>query len=528
MDKEFKHKVIRNTLFTFYARLWCLALSIWLTPYIVSRLGNEAYGVWVLLAALVSYIGLIDLGLGASFVKHIAEYHARDDREGINGVYSTGMVFYLVVSAVLAGLAYTLIGPVLKILAPPPDMHGAARVVLILAIPALILGNFIGVYQSVLNGLQRMDLSNKIMMLITVIHASGCVIALELGLGLVGLAMNQILSSIIGLGITAYYAYRQNPSLLFNLRLVKDHLPRLLPYGLNMQVSNLTVLVNSQFDKLVVNRFVDVSHVTFYDIASRIPSTARSFPGLPLAALLPASSELQATRGKTELYEFFARASKYVCVTAIPIFAALIMTADLVIEAWVGPGYEVSVLVVRILCIGYLLNALAGPVTPLAAGMGRSDYQRNYEAISLILNVSLSVLLINFYGFYGAACGTTIAMSVAAVYYLWSFHSLMERRLASFLRRIILKPALCSLAACLVCVGVNRVLLPYEGTGRTHALLMLLFMGCLFALCYVVLILRSRYFDEHDITLFRDHVPLMGRLMRRPLASSPGHVTSLP
>jgi len=95
-------KIIKNTVYNTIGRFWGILVVLFLTPYIVNRLGVERYGIWALLTSLVGYIGFLDLGIGGSYVRYIAEYYTQKDYSKVNFVINTGFLFCL-------GLAFILI-----------------------------------------------------------------------------------------------------------------------------------------------------------------------------------------------------------------------------------------------------------------------------------------------------------------------------------------------------------------------------------------------------------------------------------
>lgn len=509
MDRHFRQKIIRNTVVTVCARILLLMIAIILTPYILSKIGNEEYGIWVLISAVVGYVGVLDFGFGTSFVKYVAEYDARGDHVGVNGVLSAGLIFYGIISGLILVLVIPNIGVVLGLLTVPNGLKGDARLVLGLGIVTFICTNFTGVYQSVINGLQRMDVSYGIVVSMSVWNAIGIIVALEWGYGIRGLAINQLITQVVGGAVIVYWACRLYPGLKVSLRTNKQFFVTLGCYGLNLQIGRMAELINFQFDKLLVNRFVDASHVTFYEIGSRVPATLRSFPAMSLSALTPAYSELDVRESRAQIYELFSRASKYVSVIAFPLFTGIIVMSQVIIEAWVGGGYEISALVMRILSVGYLLNVVVGGVSPLVQGMGKPEYQRNAESLSLLLNVLLSVLLINRYGFYGAAIGTTIAMSASSVYFVWSVHRFMARPLLPFLKRTFMKSAVCAGASGLLGLAIVSALRPYASGSRVSGLVTFVVAGCVFSFSYVLLILKWKYFDDQEIALLRKYLPFI-------------------
>src|SRR5260370_7641972 len=47
-----------------------------LSPFVVHHLGVVAYGVWTLVVATTSYMGLLDLGLRGAVIRFVSRHHA--------------------------------------------------------------------------------------------------------------------------------------------------------------------------------------------------------------------------------------------------------------------------------------------------------------------------------------------------------------------------------------------------------------------------------------------------------------------
>ena len=65
-------------------------LGLIATPYIISKVGINGFGVWALMESIMAYFRLSDMGVGASFTKHIAEYHAKKEYNNLSRVVSAG------------------------------------------------------------------------------------------------------------------------------------------------------------------------------------------------------------------------------------------------------------------------------------------------------------------------------------------------------------------------------------------------------------------------------------------------------
>src|SRR5450432_1154838 len=68
-------------------------------PFVIHRVGQTTYGLWILIASITSYFNLIDLGLRASITRHVAFFRAKQDQDSLNALLSTAQVIMLAAAA---------------------------------------------------------------------------------------------------------------------------------------------------------------------------------------------------------------------------------------------------------------------------------------------------------------------------------------------------------------------------------------------------------------------------------------------
>ena len=74
--------VLWSTVANWMAFAVAAVVSFMLSPFIVHRLGNSAYGTWVLLGSFVGYLGLLDFGVRGAVTRYVANQHAASDHQG--------------------------------------------------------------------------------------------------------------------------------------------------------------------------------------------------------------------------------------------------------------------------------------------------------------------------------------------------------------------------------------------------------------------------------------------------------------
>ena len=117
----------RGVLLNWMAFLCSVGISFFLSPFVVHRLGNGAYGVWTLINALVAYMGLLDFGLRGTVTRFVAWDMAQGNYEEVGRTVSTTLWIrcWMGGAVVVVSLVLALCVPVL--FAIPLELQPATR-----------------------------------------------------------------------------------------------------------------------------------------------------------------------------------------------------------------------------------------------------------------------------------------------------------------------------------------------------------------------------------------------------------------
>ena len=90
-----------------------MALSILIsfiyTPVMLRILGKSQYGIYNLSNSIISYLSLLSLGFGASYIRFYSRYKKDNDADGIKKLNGLFMIVFLVMGAValVCGLVFS-------------------------------------------------------------------------------------------------------------------------------------------------------------------------------------------------------------------------------------------------------------------------------------------------------------------------------------------------------------------------------------------------------------------------------------
>jgi O-antigen/teichoic acid export membrane protein len=514
-DQKISEKIIKNTLYNTIGKFWGILIVLFLTPYIVNRLGVERYGIWALLTSLVGYIGFLDLGVGGSYARYISEYYTQKDFSKVNQVINTGFLFCLGLAFILIPLALFFTKPLLIFLKLNPSAYPEINSVFFWGVVIFSLSNATFVFGSIQTGLQRMELTNLVAVIFTIPYALGCILFLELGYGLKGLMINIGIIWIIQALVNFHIAKKILPGFSFNPFIFKRKmLAELLRFGVKLQVARLSQIVSFQVDKLLITYFLSVGMVTFYDLGSKVTGAIRRLPLLLVSALVPASAEIFARGDKEGLNRLYFRGSKYLFAASVPLFFFIVVCSEMIVNVWMGPGYEKASSVIRILSIGYFFNLITGVASSIALGMGKPEFEMKYGILTSILNFSLSLILIIKFGFYGVLVGTAFSLTLGSLYFFRLFHGYTKEPLRN-LWAWIKKPLAGAFLLSAILYLFNQLTDALALTN--HRFTGLLFIGLefvLFLILYSLFLIKLNFWDEYDKNLLREKIPIVRLVFR--------------
>src|SRR5438270_11819810 len=71
------------------------SVGIFLTPYVLHRLGDEAFGVWILTTNLVGYYGILAACVRSAILRYVSRNKELKDQKSVNEVVSTAFYYSL-------------------------------------------------------------------------------------------------------------------------------------------------------------------------------------------------------------------------------------------------------------------------------------------------------------------------------------------------------------------------------------------------------------------------------------------------
>jgi O-antigen/teichoic acid export membrane protein len=464
MRKLEKRQIIKNVGSSWFALGINILVGIFLSPFILHRLGDAAFGLWVLIFSLTGYYGIFDFGIRSSIIRYVSKYTATEDLEEVSGLVNTAMFTYTCVGA--ASLLITLAGCLYidRFFHIPENFQPTARWLLFVVGSSVALGFPLGVFGGVLEGLQKFYILNWTNIASSLLRVVLIVFYLNRGYGLLTVALITVSLPLLASVVRAAVAWRSLP-VRFAWKYVDRKAFRQMA---NYSGVTFMIIVASRLrfktDAVVIGTFVSSAAITYFYAGSRLVDYAGEVVSSLAQIFVPMSSQSDAAGNMERLRKIFVAGNRACAFVILPISAAFVILGKSIIEVWIGKKYVADGYPVLLtLIFPYTLMLVQGASSRILFGMGK---HRKLAIVTLIegtANLVLSVLLVRPFGILGDAFGT--ALPLLGTYILFMPYHLCSRlgiRVSNYLDQAYRLPLL-------LCVPMAAVLWLLQRRSTAHS-----------------------------------------------------------
>ena len=427
-----------------------LLIGIVLMPYVLHTLGDETYGIWLLINSFAGYQCFFYLGFGDTVCRFVAKYHAQRDWDRMNQVVS--VIFF---SYVGMGVLAFLVAVGVACWAPSlHDWGGESPAEIQLVILVLGLSAFLAmsttVFGGVLVGIQRFDIERGFNLLSGVVRLVLTLVFLQQEWALLTLSLVFLVVTLTEHIGHVIFAFRKVPTLRIGFRGLRWSTTReLFSFSAFEFLNSVSRQCLEVTDTVIIGIVLGAKATVPYYIAMRLCKFIR----LPIEQIgqvfMPRAGELHANSERTELRSLVTKGVGMSFLLTMGFFIGTGFFGTTLIETWVGPGYGESHLLLLVLLGTQVIATPLAVFRSVLFGMGHVRAQSLMNLAKAIANIGLSILLIKPFGLMGVALGTAIPVLVVELGMLLPF---AVRKVQLELGRLIrdaLGPQLVALAALL-------------------------------------------------------------------------------
>ena len=491
------------------ARVFYLATRFFIPPFVLARVGMEAYGLYGTLFVLVAYFGMSAIGFSSAYIKYVAEFQANGDTARANRLLSSGFTLMSAIGILGYG-AFIVSWPRVEAWMKVPDsLRGEAR-----SLALLIIGTFfaylaLSVFRDALTGLQQIAIIQRVWIISFLVETALIFALVGNGWGLLGLGIAFSVRTAIELA--AHYRLAKSRIPWLSVRWVRpdrDSLRLLLNFGGIVQLNAMLSIFLNSVERVIATPLLGLTASGLLDLGKRFPSMATSIPSSFASSVLPAAAELHANdANKDSIANLYLHTARLMNAVSGILFAFLTCFATLCLSVWLGKLPDDAAILVVLFAISSQVHLLTGPGTSILKAIGKPKMEFHYS----IANVVVLAAIVPFVprSVTGIAAACVAATILSAAWFIARAHVEMRITLRRFGAEVLL-PGLVPYAAGAISMALLQ--LAPAASGRWESLFALAVIGPVFAVLSAAGLYTfcASEAERHTLRQYAGRLPFLG------------------
>ncbi len=452
------NSITSNAFWNIFARIVPLAVTFFLTPIIVTRLGEGHYGLYMLVMSISGLMGIMSFGLGDATIRFVAHYSSLNDMEGVNRVFRATLFVYLAVGLVTV-LAVIMLAPsIISLFEITPEEIGLATNLLRFAALGFIFNLVNTVLSAVPQALERYDINTKLVISVAMLQALVSAIFLLRGYGIIALIWIGIAAQCFSILLNYLVVRQLVPAIIVLPSFSRVGLREVFGYGMFSFLSQIFGIGFSHSDRLLAGAFISAGSVGFLTLPQDLASRGLSLVAQGGAVLFPRFSAVENLDVRTQLYLQASWAMLF--LSSIIFVPATIFMPDF-IGLWITPEFAAKCSYVgQLIALSSVVRGAFVVYESLYRGINKPQYVTTLSIFVGVTSLSLNFWLIPSFGIAGAgyAYCVTALFGIVTVGLTWKY-VLGNSKWRPIVRTLLL-PALLAYACMAFCFWLRSLYPP--------------------------------------------------------------------
>ena len=480
------------------------------TPIMLAILGQSEYGLYSLSNSVISYLSLLQFGMGSAVIRYIAKYRATDEKEKANqitGLFTIIYIFFAVL-VLFVGCIFTLLSPVIF-----SDGLSEAEIskmkILIIIMSLSTAFSFISVvFSSIINAYEKFIFKKTTDIILTILAPLFNLLVLFLGYESVGIATVSLISQIVVLPIYMWYVAKRLGIKMKFVKPEKAFLLELFSFSIFMFLSSIADLLFWSTDNVLIGAMIGSTAVAVYNVGGVFTNLMRNLTSAINDVFVPKVTMMVAVdNSNTELSELMIRVGRLQYLMVSLLASGFIVFGQVFIHYWSGDVYADAYWVSLVTFLPSAIPILQNIAFGVIVAQHKHKFRCYIYFGIAILNAISTFFIIPYFGYIGAAICSGVSYIIGHGIILNIYYkSVIKLDIFGFWMNI-LKMSFIPVIITVIGYWIVNILIPWN-------IILMLVEGIGFVLVFILL---TWFFtmNEYEKDIFKGLLNSVIRLKRR-------------
>lgn len=385
------------------------------TPIMLRILGQAEYGLYSLANSVISYLSLLNFGVGSVVVRFVTQYRAKNDDDGARRVLGLFVTIYSVLATIvfIGGIILASVSDIFFAEGLSASEIERLRILVVILATGMAITFPQSVFSSVAVAYEKFIFRRLLNIVSTIASPIINLAVLVAGFGTIGMAIGSTIGQFCFTFIFLLYCKKKLGIYPIFHQMPTQLLRELFGYCAFVFLATIVDLLYWSTDKVLIGARLGSAAVAVYNIGGVFTSMLQNMSSSISNVFTPRVTTLVVKdASKQEISDLLIRVGRIQFLIVSFILSGYIVFGRPFINLWAGSGYMDAYPVALLTMIPLAVPLIQSIAFSTIMAQNKHQFRAIVYAIIAVINVISTYIVLPYWGIIGAAACTGIAYTV--------------------------------------------------------------------------------------------------------------------
>ena len=388
------------------------------TPFMLRMMGQSEYGLYSLVASVIAYLTVLDLGFANAVVRYTAKFRAEGKVKEQYELFGMFFLLYIGISLLallIGGILYCHIDSMFGGTMSDSELH-KIRIMMLLMLFNLAFTFPMSIWGSIITAYEDFVFQKLVNIVRIILNPIVMVIMLLMGYRAIGMVVVLTVFNVLTLLINWWYCRKK-----LQVRVLFGR----FQWGFFQEVAiySFWIFLNAIMDRIywstgqfVLGMFQGAAVVAIYAVAIQLEGIYMGFSTAISGVFLPKVTAMVArNKSEKEISDLFIRTGRIQYIIMAFILSGFILFGKQFILLWAGTNYEEAYYIALCFFIPLTVPLIQNLGITILQARNQMKFRSSLYVVIALCSLGISIPLAKLYGGIGCAVGTAFALTAGQI-----------------------------------------------------------------------------------------------------------------
>jgi O-antigen/teichoic acid export membrane protein len=382
-------------------------------PYMLRMMGQSEYGLYSLVASVIAYLTILDLGFGNAIVRYTAKFRTEGKKEEQYSMFGMFIILYSIIGiiALLIGLGLyfnveAMFGETMTF-----EEIGKARIMMLLLVFNLAITFPLSIFGSIISAYEDFIFQKVVQIARIILNTLVMIVLLKYGYRAIAMVVVGTIFNIVTLLLNYWYCMYKIKIKIYFRKFQWGFLRAVTVYSFYIFLNVIMDRIYWSTGQFVLGAFVGTAAVAVFAVAIQLESMYMSFSLAISGVFLPKVTAMT-TMGHSQkaISDLFIKTGRIQYIVIAFILTGFILFGKQFITLWAGAGYSDVYTIALLFFIPLTIPLIQNLGIIILQARNQLKFRSLLYIVIALLSLGLQIPLTKKFGAIGCAIGISAAL----------------------------------------------------------------------------------------------------------------------